>query len=119
MMECDTTVLVLRKAGKKIREIAEITGLSYNEVNYRLLVLAKIHGLGYTSLDGIRINHFDSVDSTAWTTGNRFGYLYYFDGKTMQKRDAPKGRRLADPKKAAINNYIEWIKFQQYADKNL
>lgn len=80
---------------------------------------AKIHGLGYTSLDGIRNNHFDSVDSTAWTTGNRFGYLYYFDGKTMQKRDAPKGRRLADPKKAAINNYIEWIKFQQYADKNL
>ena len=41
MMECDTTVLVLRKAGKKIKEIAEITGLSYNEVNYRLLVLAK------------------------------------------------------------------------------
>ena len=80
---------------------------------------AKIHALGFTSLDGIRKYHFDSVDSTAWTTGNRFGYLYWFDGQTIRKKDAPKGYRISNSRAAALNNYVEWIKFQQYADKHL
>lgn len=80
---------------------------------------AKIHALGFTSLEGIETYHFDSVDSTAWTTGNRFGYLYYFDGRTIRKKDAPHNHRIGDPRAAALNNYIEWIKFQKYADKHL
>lgn len=76
---------------------------------------AKIHGLGFTALNWLPICHFDSVDSTAWTTGNRFGYLYYFDGKTMKKKDAPKGHKLGDSRAAALNNYVEWLKFQKYA----
>jgi hypothetical protein len=59
------------------------------------------------------------VDSTAWTTGNRFGYLYWFDGQTIRKKDAPKGYRIGNSRAAALNNYVEWIKFQQYADKHL
>ena len=80
---------------------------------------AKIHALGFTSLEGIRQYHFDSVDSTAWTTGNRFGYLYFFDGQTMKKKDVPPGFRIGDSRAAALNNYLEWIKFQKYADKYL
>lgn len=80
---------------------------------------SKIHGLGYTSLEGLKIHHFDSVDSTAWTTGNRFGYVYWFDGKTMRKKDPPKGHRLADSRTAALHNYTEWIKFQKYAETHL
>lgn len=80
---------------------------------------AKIHGLGFTALDWLPKCHFDSVDSTAWTTGNRFGFCYYFDGKTMKKKDAPKGHRLADSRKVALINYTEWIKFQKYAETNL
>lgn len=80
---------------------------------------ARIHALGFTSLEGIQKYHFDSVDSTAWTTGNRFGYLYWFDGKTIRKKDAPKGYRIWNSRAAALNNYIEWIKFQKYADKYL
>ena len=79
----------------------------------------KLHGLGFTSLKWLPICHFDSVDSTAWTTGNRFGFIYYFDGKTMKKIDCPKGKRLADGRKVAVINYTEWIKFQQYAENNL
>ena len=79
---------------------------------------AKIHGLGFTQLALLPKYHFDSVDSTAWTTGNRFGYLYYFDGKTIQKRTSPNGHRIADSRAAALNNYTEWIKYQQYADKH-
>ena len=80
---------------------------------------AKVHGLGFTALDWLKTCHFDSVDSTAWTTGNRFGFLYYFDGHTMRKKDAPKGHRIVESRAAALNNYTEWIKFQKYADKHL
>lgn len=80
---------------------------------------AKIHGLGFTALEWLKKCHFDSVDSTAWTTGNRFGYLYYFDGHTMKKKDVPKGYRLGDSRAAALNNYTEWIKFQKWAMEHL
>lgn len=80
---------------------------------------AKIHALGFTSLDGMKRYHFDSVDSTAWTTGNRFGYAYYFDGQTMQKKERPHGKKIADSRKLALHNYTEWIKFQKYAENNL
>lgn len=79
----------------------------------------KIHALGFTSLDGIQQYHFDSVDSTAWTTGNRFGYLYRFDGRTIQKIEKPKGYKLKDSRMVALHNYTEWIKFQKYAETHL
>lgn len=80
---------------------------------------AKIHGLGFTNLKLLPKYHFDSVDSTAWTTGNRFGFVYKFDGSTMKKIQAPKGKRLADSRKVALINYTEWIKFQKYAEVHL
>ena len=88
-------------------------------IKYAHLHNAKVHCLGYTILANLRKHHFDSVDSTAWTTGNRFGYVYKFDGKTMRKIDPPKGHKLADSRRVALNNYVEWIKFQKYADAYL
>ena len=80
---------------------------------------AKIHGLGFTNLEGIKKYHFDSVDSTAWTTGNRFGAIYKFNGETLIKYQKQDGQRLADSKKVALNNFLEWVKFQKYADERL
>lgn len=80
---------------------------------------AKIHGLGFTNLEGIRKYHFDSVDSTSWTTGNRFGAVYRFNGRTMEKFDKKEGQRLADSRAVAINNFNEWVKFQKYAETHL
>lgn len=79
----------------------------------------KLHGLGFTSLAWLPRCHFDSVDSTAWTTGNRFGYVYKFNGKTMAKVDCPPGKRLGDPRKVALINFTEWVKFQKWAEINL
>lgn len=79
----------------------------------------KIHGLGFTALAYLPKYHFDSVDSTAWTTGNRFGFIYQFDGKTMITHNVPKGKRFSDSRKVALINYTEWIKFQKWAVKNL
>lgn len=80
---------------------------------------AKIHGLGFTALQYLKMCRFDSVDSTAWTTGNRFGFVYRFNGKTMEKIDCPPGKRLKDSRKVALINYTEWIKFQKYAERSL
>lgn len=75
---------------------------------------AKIHGLGFTKLKCLPRFHFDSVDSTAWVSGNRFGAVYKFDGKTMVKYNKPAGMRVKN-KEVAINNFSEWVKFQEYA----
>ena len=80
---------------------------------------AKIHGLGYTKLTQLERYHFDSVDSTAWTAGNRFGYVYKFQDGKMLKYNVPKGKRLADSKKVALINYVEWIKFQKWAETHM
>lgn len=81
---------------------------------------AKIHGLGFTNLKGLEKYHFDSVDSTAWVSGNRFGAVYYFDGRTMQKVNKPQGKRLANNgKDVAVHNFKEWVKFCDYAERNL
>ena len=80
---------------------------------------AKVHGLGFTNLTLLEKIHFDSVDSTSWTTGNRFGFIYRFDGRTMKKTDCPAGKRLGDPRKIALINYTEWLKFQKYAETHL
>ena len=78
----------------------------------------KVHGLGYTSLEGLTRVKFDSVDSTAWIYGNRGGYLYRFNGRTIEKINKPEGTRL-NSKKSAIHNFKEWVKFQKYAEKYL
>lgn len=74
-----------------------------------------IHGLGYTNLEGMREYQFDSVDSTAWLYGNRGGFIFIFDGQTLQKRKCPPGKRLKS-RAAAIHNFNEWVKYQKYAE---
>lgn len=78
----------------------------------------KIHGLGYTGK--LKKYRFDSVDSTAWLYGNRGGYLYKFDARhgEMGKVDAPVGMRLRSSQ-AALYNFNEWVKYCQWAKRNL
>lgn len=76
---------------------------------------AKIHGLGFTNLAGFRLYHFDSVDSSSWTTGNRFGKIYTFNGKDLVITDKPPNSRVK-ARETAVNNFTEWVKFAQYAE---
>ena len=78
----------------------------------------KIHCLGYTKLKQLEIYHFDSVDSTAWTAGNRFGFVYTFNGRTMIKHSVPPGKKLKT-QEVAQRNFDEWAKFSRWADKKL
>lgn len=79
----------------------------------------KVHGLGFTNLKGLEKYKFYSVDSTSWTTGNRFGSVYKFDGRTMVKYHKQEGQRLSNAREVAIHNFNEWVKFQKYAKKFL
>ena len=78
----------------------------------------KVHGLGFTSMAGMKKYHFYSVDSTAWIYGNRGGFLYKFTGNNIIKIDKPAGTRMK-PRKTAIHNFNEWVKFQKYAERCL
>lgn len=79
----------------------------------------KIHGLGYTKLKKLREYHFDSVDSTSWVSGNQYGAVHKFNGKSITRILKPKGHRVSSMKNLAINNFTEWVKFQKWADTHL
>ena len=80
----------------------------------------KVHGLGFTNLKLLSKYHFYSVDSTSWKSGNRFGILYKFDGKTLKQIKKGKNQKIISPCYLGDNhNLKEWVKFQKYADKNL
>jgi hypothetical protein len=78
----------------------------------------KVHGLGFTNLKGMEKYKFYSVDSTSWLSGNKFGSVYLFNGKTMQKQNKVIGQRVKT-KEVAIHNFNEWVKFSKYAEQNL
>jgi len=78
----------------------------------------KIHALGYTSFKGLFKYPFDSVDSTSWLQGNRGGFLYRFNGQSLEQIRVPKGKKLQS-RNVAIHNFKEWVKFQKYANINL
>ena len=79
---------------------------------------ASIHGLGFTNLQWLPKCHFDSVDSSSWTSGNRFGHLWRFDGRTMTKIDRPDGSKVR-PRETAVHNFLEWVKFSEWAETHL
>lgn len=78
----------------------------------------KVHGLGFTRIPLLKKYHFYSVDSTAWTTGNRFGFIYKYENGDLKKIDKPNGTRIK-ARETAINNFVEWVKFSEWANKYL
>lgn len=78
----------------------------------------KVHGLGFTNLRTLSKYSFDSVDSSSWTSGRRFGSIYEFKNG-MLNTHRRKNHRIGDYKRADVHNIREWIKFQHYAKYNL
>lgn len=77
----------------------------------------KIHGLAFTGTSDVFKVHFDSVDSTSWLSGSRFGTLYNFDGRKM--RQIKKGRVVKHYLEVDRHNLAQWLEFQKYADTHL
>ena len=79
---------------------------------------AKIHGLGYTTILNLPKFHFDSVDSTAWLYGNRGGYLYKFKPETGTMEQLKVDKARLKSREGAVNNFREWVKLCNHAERN-
>ena len=78
-----------------------------------------IHGLGFTRLKNIKKYHFDSVDSSTWLGGSRWGHIYTFNGKVLIDKRVSGGNtglRISDHAQVTRYNFEQWIKFQKYAE---
>lgn len=78
---------------------------------------AKVHALGFTALADLAKYHFDSVDSTSWKSGGRFGQVHRFENGTIVTKTQKSKRAIY--RKVDVNNFNEWLKFQHYADEHL
>lgn len=76
----------------------------------------KVHGLGYTKMTMLDKMPFDSVDSTSWIGGNRFGMVYEWNGKRFNKHQ--RDGKNVKTNQVAKHNFYEWVKFSKYAEKN-
>lgn len=83
---------------------------------------AKIHGLGFTNLKSLPKYPFDSVDSTSWKSGNRFGSLYLYNNGALKQIKKPDNKRMVTGEKYSyVEGFVldEWLKYQKYAEKHL
>lgn len=79
---------------------------------------AKIHGLGFTSTPNLKSLKFDSVDSTTWLNGGRYGNICRLQNNTIVQ-DHYKNMKCVRQDELMLHNYNIWIKFQRYAERNL
>lgn len=70
----------------------------------------KIHGLGFTPVD-LKEYKFDSVDSTSWIAGGRFGKLYEFANGRMYSSQARKRMHYLEYDK---HNLKQFLMFQDF-----
>lgn len=80
----------------------------------------KVHALGYTRLKGLDEYDFDSVDSTTWLSGRRFGDIYKFNGLEMKLiSGSNNGKRVIGSESVDVHNFMEWVKYSKYAERYL
>lgn len=75
-----------------------------------------IHGLGYTDTTKLHKFRFDSVDSSTWTCGQRFGEYHYFKNDQIKRIVAGENRRMRKDSNILYRNFLEWKKMVHYAD---
>lgn len=79
----------------------------------------RLHGLGCTRTSSLTKLKFDSVDSTSWLSGARYGQIHQFDGKRIKVYPKPKNTRIKNYMALDTFNLRQWQKYQDYAFENL
>lgn len=78
----------------------------------------RVHGLGFTSTSYYNEIRFDTVDSTTWNVGGKYGNIAYLTNDN-QMRQTHNGKRVINQRDLMIHNWNQWVKYQQYADTHL
>lgn len=78
---------------------------------------AKVHGLGFTrTKDDAASNYpFDSVDSSSWLWGAKYGMVWRFNGKDMDKWQ-PRDRRRKEAELLNRHNLREWSRYARFME---
>ena len=79
----------------------------------------KLHALGFTHLTEGRKYHFDSVDSSSWSSGGRYGNVYVYSNGQMRSWKRKGNMRVWDITGIDRFNFMEWVKYQRYAEVHL
>ena len=81
----------------------------------------RIHGLGFTKTTILENYAFDSVDSSSFSAGGRYGTYQYFDPSLRQMKQVqrPAGTRMPNATALLVHNFYEWVKYQKYARHNI
>jgi len=103
-------------AGKKIRANPKVLNWFIGNANKNN---AKIHGLGFTDIKWLHSLKFDSVDSTTWNVGGKYGNVCLFENNKHSKQWRPIGKKVKNINDLHLHNFKNWVKFQKYAEKNL
>lgn len=86
-------------------------------INYAHKVGVQIHGLGFTNLGQLKSLPFDSVDSTSWLAGARYGKVYQISGNTLVIRGKQNLGLRADGHRAAAHNLKSISAYAKMVDK--
>lgn len=83
---------------------------------------AKIHLLGYSSLEGLKKYRPDSADSSSWHCGSKYGSLDTFNPRTgkMDKTDLHRSGYRLKPEFSPLamkRGWDEWVKAQAFLRK--
>lgn len=81
----------------------------------------RIRGLGFTKTKLLPRFHFDSVDSSTWSFGQRSGAIAKFDPhtKTVVQIPRPEGKRISSYAGIMRHNFHQWHLYQNWARENL
>ncbi len=81
----------------------------------------RIHGLGFTKITLLPKFHFDSVDSSTWSMGQRYGLIFNYNPTkgTMNQRTRPEGKRITNFGGLMTHNFNQWKAYQNYARNHI
>ncbi|MDB9801079.1 hypothetical protein OAB94_01755 [Flavobacteriaceae bacterium] len=80
----------------------------------------KVHGLGITGMRTLAKVPFFSVDSSAWTAGNRYKTIFKFDGRYVKsvKTDL-RNKRISNHLGLATHNFKQWVDFSKSMENKI
>jgi len=76
----------------------------------------RIHGLGYTDTNKFKLYPFDSVDSTTWNVGSRYGNTFEYKNNAMRQVRKEFPDKTIDGPKLNVLNLKVWTQYAKMLD---